>query len=105
MSAFSPSLRQGAGRRRTALTLEVLEDRTLLSSGVGVFAPASDTFTLRDAAAAGSADAVFRLAAPGSIPVTGDGNGDGKDDFGVFDPATATWSLRYGAETGAANAG
>src|SRR3954470_21045440 len=78
--------------------LETLEDRTLLASGIGVYTPSTDTFSLRNAAAAGTADAVFSFNAPGATPVVGDWNGDGKADFGVFDMRTATWSLRYGAE-------
>ncbi len=93
------------GRRRAIPFLETLEDRTLPASGIGVYAPNTDTFTLRDIAAAGAASATFRLNAPGMIAVVGDWNGDGKDDFGVFDTATANWTLRYGAETGPANAG
>jgi len=35
------------------------------------------------------------VGAPGEIPVVGDWNGDGVDDFGAYDPLTATWTLRY----------
>lgn len=92
-------------RRRYRPALELLEDRTVLSSGIGVFSPATDTFALRHTASAGAADEVFQLPSAGSIPVVGDWNGDGKDDFGTFDSATATWALKYGTETGAADAG
>ena len=30
---------------------------------------------------------------PGDIPVTGDWNGDGKDDIGIFRPGSGLWSL------------
>ena len=91
---------------RSALRFEQLEDRSVLSAGVGVYTPSSDTFSLRTTASAGTADAgIFQFTAPGTVPVVGDWNGDGRDDFGVFDSKTATWSLRYGAETGLANAG
>jgi hypothetical protein len=92
-------------RRTTRLALEQLEERTVLSAGIGVYNPANDFFSIRNTPTAGAADAAFQLSAPGSLPVVGDWNGDGKDDFGVFDTKTATWTLRYGAETGAANAG
>src|SRR3954467_5288207 len=92
-------------RRTTRLGFEQLEDRTVLSAGIGVYLPSNDTFQLRNTASAGKPDVTFQLPAPGSIPVEGDWNGDGRDDFGVFDAKTATWSLKYGAETGAENAG
>jgi hypothetical protein len=98
----------GKNRRRTRKPFsrcELLEQRTLLAAGIGVFDPATDTFSLRNQASAGPADAEFQLSAPGTLPVVGDWNGDHQDDFGVFDPATATWSLRYGAEDGDPNAG
>src|SRR5688500_4847253 len=102
----SPSRVRRPFRRAARLYLEPLEDRTVLSSGIGVFAQATDTFTLRSEASAGPADVgQFSFPAPGTIAVVGDWNGDRKDDFGVFDSLTATWSLRYGAETGPANAG
>lgn len=100
------SLRTNTLRRRQHfLAVEQLEDRSLLT-GIGVYSPDTDTFTLRYTANTGAADAgMFAFTAPGTQPVVGDWNGDGQDDFGVFDSATATWSLRYGAEAGAANAG
>jgi hypothetical protein len=98
-------LKKRSLRRTTRLALEQLEERTVLSAGIGVYNPANDFFSIRNTPTAGAADAAFQLSAPGSLPVVGDWNGDGKDDFGVFDTKTATWTLRYGAETGAANAG
>jgi hypothetical protein len=90
----------------TLLGLEALERRELLTAGIGTYAPANDLFTLRNEASAGTASAgEFQFTSPGSVPVVGDWNGDGRDDFGLFDPATATWHLKYGAEAGPANAG
>ena len=77
----------------------------MLAAGIGVFDSSTDTFSLRNSASAGAADAEFQLTATGTLPVVGDWNGDHQDDFGVFDPATATWSLRYSAEDGDANGG
>ncbi len=85
--------------------LETCEDRTLLATGIGTFAPLSDTFTLRNQATAGAANTTFQLSAPGSLSIVGDWNGDGRDDFGVFDAKTATWSLKYGTQNGPADAG
>src|SRR4051794_36723750 len=91
---------------RARLSVEFLEDRSVPSAGIGLYAPGTETFMLRYAANAGAADAgTFKFDTNGMIPVAGDWNGDGKQDFGVFDPKTATWALRYGAEAGPANAG
>jgi hypothetical protein len=110
-------------RRPALLGLEILEDRSLLSSGIGVFAPATDAWSLRYAASAGAADLAFQFAGAATagagqsnghhdgngntslIPVVGDWNGDGKADIATFDPATATWSLRYEHSTGLADGG
>src|SRR5437868_2661742 len=73
--------------------VEGLEPRMLLAAGIGVFDAATDTFSLRNQASAGTADAEFQFNAQGTIPVVADWNGDHQDDFGVFNPATATWSL------------
>src|SRR5688500_703865 len=90
----------------TILRIEQLEARYVLTTGIGVYAPSTDTFTLRHTHNAGPADAgTLQFAAPGALPDVGDWNGDGRDAFGMFDAATATWSLRYGAEAGRANAG
>ncbi len=94
-----------ASRRITRLGFEQLEERTVLSAGIGVYTPSNDNFSLRKAATAGAADVSFQFSAPGSLPVVGDWNGDGRDDFGVFDSKAATWSLKYGTEAGSADAG
>jgi hypothetical protein len=92
--------------RRQALFVELLEDRRVMASGIGVFDPWAHRFLLRETPNAGTANAGnFVLNATGTYPVTGDWNGDGQDDFGVFDSSTGTWSLRYGAKDGDANAG
>jgi hypothetical protein len=91
---------------RARPTIECLEDRTVPSTGIGVFDLKGDAFSLRSTPTAGTADAgSFTFGTKGVIAVAGDWNGDGQQDFGVFNPATATWSLRYGAENGPANAG
>ena len=38
---------------------------------------------------------VFGIGLTGALPVTGDWNGDGKDEIAVFWPATGTWYLDY----------
>jgi hypothetical protein len=91
----------GVGR---GLYLELLENRTLLSSGIGVFVPTTGSWSLRSTASAGTANVgTFQFGA--YIPVVGDWNGDGADDIGTFNPATAAWQLRYGTSAGTPNAG
>src|SRR5687768_6646067 len=93
-------------RRFTSLALEILERRELLTTGIGTYNPADDRFALRNEASAGPMTAgEFQFASPGSVPVVGDWNGDGQDDFGLYNPTTATWYLKYGAEAGPPNAG
>src|SRR4051812_34876190 len=98
LRAFRPSSRLS---RRSALRMEVLEDRTLPASGIGTFLPSSMAWSLRFAAAKGAADANFTFG-NGSIPVAGDWDGDGQTDIGTFNSKTATWSLRYEQTTGPA---
>ena len=78
-----PRLRRFA--RARVLRFEALESRSLLAAGIGVYAPANESFVLRNEASAGEADAEFQFPAPGALPVVGDWNGDGRDDFGVFE--------------------
>jgi hypothetical protein len=86
------------------LWLESLENRTLLSAGVGVFSPDSATWSLRSSASPGDADVgTFQYGI--AVPVVGDWNGDGRDDIGSFNKTTATWSLHYGASEGLPDAG
>jgi hypothetical protein len=92
-------------QRSACRSFEQLEDRRVLAVGIGTYTRNTDTFSLRNTASAGKVNTTFQLSAPGTIPVVGDWNGDGQDDFGVFNSNNATWSLRYGAETGPANAG
>src|SRR4051812_35780214 len=105
MARTSSRPRLVVARRRFIPRLEKLDERVAPAAGVGVFVPTTHTFSLHNTAAAGPADTTFQFNATGSIAISGDWNGDGKDDFGVFDSKTATWSLRYGAETGPENAG
>ena len=63
-------------------------------SDIGVFDPATGTWTLRSSA---EGDSTLQLDAAGDVPVTGDFDGDGRSDIGVFDPASGTWTLRSSA--------
>jgi hypothetical protein len=99
-------MRRSSRGVRGRLSIEYLEDRVVPSVGIGVYSPMNDTFSLRSTATAGTANAgTFTFNTSGMIPVAGDWNGDGTQDYGLFDPRTATWYLRYGAQSGPANAG
>ncbi|MEX3100173.1 MULTISPECIES: LamG domain-containing protein [unclassified Streptomyces] len=65
-----------------------------LGSGVGMWEPPTRTFHLRNAANAGSPDTKPVPTEPGTVPLTGDWNGDGVDTIGLYDPATRTFHLR-----------
>lgn len=73
-------------------------------SGIGLFDPATATFSLRNDASAGAPDAVFQFGAPGWLPVVGDWDGNGTTTIGVVDPLTGTWYLRNSNTPGAPDA-
>src|SRR4051794_41913561 len=50
-------VRRNTSRGRSILSIEALEDRKLLSSGVGAFVPSSAKWSLRSTASAGPAGA------------------------------------------------
>ena len=60
----------------------------------GYFEPGPRGFHLSNALAPGPSNYFFARGAPGSIPVVGDWNGDGKDSTGVFYPWDMSWHLR-----------
>lgn len=69
---------------------------------VGVFAPQSATWYLRNSNSAGAPDvAPFAYGMAGFVPTPGDWNGDGIDTVGAFDPAGAVWYLRDSNSPGA----
>ena len=65
----------------------------------------SRTWTLRNTATAGVADAGTSGLASEALPVVGDWNGDGVDGIGTYVTQTANWSLRNGASAGTADVG
>lgn len=74
--------------------------------GIGVVDPKTATWTLRNVASAGVADAgVFKFGTKALAPVVGDWNGDGTDGIGTYNPRTAQWSLRNVASAGSADVG
>src|SRR5262245_34534978 len=105
MSVIGSLRRARKGNRVAPPRLEVLEDRTAPATGIGTVSVLNNSWAIRDRASAGPADATFRFGSPGTVPVVGDWNGDGKDDIGTFNPLTATWSLKYGASAGNPDAG
>jgi hypothetical protein len=55
---------------------------------------------LRNSNTSGAADLTFTYGSPGSVPVTGDWNGDGIDTPGIYQPETGAWHLRNSNTTG-----
>jgi Tol biopolymer transport system component len=72
---------------------------------VGLYDPAGGTFYLRNANAAGLADAAFAYGPPGStwLPLVGDWNGDGADTIGLYDPSAGVFYLRNANSAGNAD--
>lgn len=68
---------------------------------VGVFTPATATFTLRTRGA-NPATTTVRHGGPGDLPVAADWNSDGVTDLGTWSPRTATFSQRIAPAPGAA---
>ena len=67
---------------------------------VGVVAPNSGSWFLRNSNSPGAPDVVFGFGAPGWTPVVGDWDGDGVDTIGSFDPTTGSWFLRNSNSSG-----
>ena len=72
---------------------------------VGLFAPDSNQFFLRNALAAGAADEqfVFGAAQQNWVPLSGDFNGDGRDTIALYAPASGTFFLSNTNAAGAAD--
>lgn len=85
-------VRPGQCRRRPVSGDDWNGDRR---SGLGVFDPASATFSLRMVAADGTAwYATAPFGRPRDLPVTGDWDGAGTNEVGTWTPSSAVFSLR-----------
>ncbi|POX55338.1 hypothetical protein C3489_11210 [Streptomyces sp. Ru71] len=65
-----------------------------LGAGVGMWEPSTRTFHLRNTATAGFPDSKPAFPEAGTVPLTGDWDGDGVETIGMFDPATRIFHLR-----------
>ncbi|MFF9213989.1 MULTISPECIES: LamG-like jellyroll fold domain-containing protein [unclassified Streptomyces] len=65
-----------------------------LGAGVGMWEPSTRTFHLRNTPTAGPTDKQWPYPEAGTIPLTGDWDGDGVDTIGMFDPTTRIFHLR-----------
>ncbi|MEV5971649.1 VCBS repeat-containing protein [Streptomyces sp. NPDC051921] len=86
-----------------------------LGSGIGMWEPSTtaddptttaydptSTFHLRNTANGGFPDTKPTYKGPGTVPLTGDWNGDGIDTIGTYDPETSTFYLPESNAVGAA---
>jgi hypothetical protein len=73
---------------------------------IGLYAPDTGTWFLRNTNAAGNADLVFGFGAGGLglVPLTGDWDGDGDDTIGLYDPSSGAFFLRNANAPGGADA-
>jgi hypothetical protein len=75
------------------------------SDGIGLYDPATSTFTLVSSLSGGGGpDFQFQFGPRnhGGLPVIGDWNGDGIDGVGVYDPVAGTFLLRNSLSAGGA---
>lgn len=88
---------QVSGRRLAEVTMDVgaYEYGNPLNT-IGLYAPGSSSFFLRNSNSSAPADLVFGYgpAAAGWIPLAGDWNGDGADTIGLYNPVTSFFFLR-----------
>ena len=72
---------------------------------VGLYAPASSFFFLRNENAAGPADLSYGFgpSASGWKPITGDFDSSGDDTVGLYDPSTGNFFLRIAHAPGGAD--
>ena len=68
---------------------------------IGLYAPATAAFFLRNTNSAGATDITFNYGPSGLTPLVGDWNGDGVDTIGLYDPAGAAFFLRNTNSAGA----
>ena len=76
------------------------------SESVGVYAPATGAWLLRQRNSSGPAQVLFTYGPGGSglVAITGDWDGDGVDTPGLYDPGTGAFFLRNANAAGAADA-
>ncbi|MEU0674285.1 LamG-like jellyroll fold domain-containing protein [Streptomyces sp. NPDC006172] len=65
-----------------------------LGAGVGMWESSTSTFHLRNTPTAGATDNKWQYPEAGTIPLTGDWDGDGIDTVGMYDAATRVFHLR-----------
>jgi hypothetical protein len=77
----------------------------LAGSTPGIYVPATGTFFLKNASAAGAADLTFAFGVGGLgyVPLTGDWNGDGVDTIGLYHPPTGVFFLKNTNASGPAD--
>lgn len=65
-----------------------------LGAGVGMWEPSARTFHMRNTPTAGVTDNKWPYPEAGTVPLTGDWDGDGVDTIGMYDAATHVFHLR-----------
>ncbi|MBK6316937.1 MAG: hypothetical protein IPF53_22275 [Blastocatellia bacterium] len=70
---------------------------------MGIYAPSTGTFFLKNTNSPGGADLAFSYGPSNATPLAGDWNADRVDTVGIYIPASGTWFLRNSNSPGAAN--
>jgi uncharacterized repeat protein (TIGR01451 family) len=88
----------------TAMT-DVLSGVTAGTDTIGLYAPSTGAWFLRNSNSPGGADLVFTFGPSGGsfVPLTGDWDGDGDDTPGLYDPSTGFFFLRNSNTPGPAD--
>jgi hypothetical protein len=60
----------------------------------GVYRPSTSQFLLRNLLSNGGVNSTITFGQAGDLPLVGDWNGDGEDEFGTFDQVSAQFTLR-----------
>jgi cyclophilin family peptidyl-prolyl cis-trans isomerase len=86
-------------------TVLTITQGTPVFDTIGLFAPSTDDFSLRNALTPGPPDTTFKYtpSASGSIALTGDWDGDGTDTPGFYNPADGEFALRNANAAGVAD--
>jgi hypothetical protein len=94
---YKPSLQvyNAGGVNRTRISGYILVAPSPAMKRVGVFHPATHTFTLKN----GTKTTTFVWGAGTDLPVAGDWNNDDMGDVGVYRPSTQQFILKNGSDT------
>lgn len=72
----------------------IIKVNSTFAETIGVFRSTTRQFLIRNSNSAGAPNQIISFGAQGDIPVVGDWNGDGSQDFAVFRPSAGQFLIR-----------